>query len=82
MKEVGFEPTIESTSRFTIYHLKPLGHSFIGIKRLLNVFHGFLFSLVKILFFRKHRSSFTNFIAFLISLAIFSISAVFFINPR
>ena len=32
VKEVGFEPTIELTNRFTIYRLKPLGHSFMYIK--------------------------------------------------
>jgi hypothetical protein len=42
MKEVGFEPTIELTNRFTVYHLKPLGHSFVYIKKLLNVSCGFI----------------------------------------
>jgi hypothetical protein len=43
MKEVGFEPTIELTNRFTIYHLKPLGHSFVFVKSIkyLTGFFGF-----------------------------------------
>ena len=43
LKEVGFEPTIENSNRFTICHYKPLSHSFQLSKKIRFTFFRFNF---------------------------------------